>query len=108
MSGFPSDSTIKRRFKQRADLLGVNRSRVTVESRGPQGGTVSFYVYHQERLTKEQIEEIKTRYKEMKLTENPELRADEVKVRVDRELATVEWPFVMGAEYGKEEDVGYG
>ena len=42
------------------------------------------------------------------MTENPELRADEVNVRVEPELAAVEWPFFMGAEYGKEENVGYG
>ena len=37
----------------------------------------------------------------MKLTE------DEVKVRIEPELAVVEWPSFMEAEYGSEGDVGY-
>ena len=97
-------------MKRLARLRELKKSRVTVEIRGQDqgGGATWSYVYHEEALSVEQVERIQVEYQEMKLTENPELTADQVKVRVEPELATVEWPFFMGAEYSKEEDVGYG
>ena len=110
LSGFGSDSSLQRQMKRLARLRELQKSRVSVEIRGQaQGGGATWsYVYHEEALSVEQVERIQVEYQEMKLTEKPELRADEVKVRVEPELAAVESPFIMEAEYGREEDVGYG
>ncbi len=90
-------------MKRFARLRELKKSRVTVETRGQdQGrGATWSYVYHEERLSAEQVERIQVEYQEMKLTE------DEVKVRIEPELAVVEWPSFMEAEYGSEGDVGY-
>ena len=72
------------------------------------GGATWSYVYHEEPLSVEQEERIQVEYQEMAVREKPELTEDQVKVRVEPELAAVESPFIMEAEYGREEDVGYG
>ena len=96
-------------MKRFARLRELKKSRVTVETRGQdQGrGATWSYVYHEERLSAEQVKRIQVEYQEMKLTEKPELTEDEVKVRIEPELAVVEWPSFMEAEYGSEGDVGY-
>ena len=110
LSGFPSDSSLQRQMKRLARLRELQKSRVTVEIRGQDqgGGGTWNCIYHEEALSAEQVERIQVEYQEMKLREKPELRADEVKVRVDPELASVERPLIVGAEYGREANVGYG
>ena len=110
LSGFPSDSSLQRQMKRLARLRELQKSRVTVEIRGQDqgGGGTWNCIYHEEPLSAEQVERIQVEYQEMKLREKPELRADEVKVRVDPELATVERPLIVGVEYGREANVGYG
>jgi hypothetical protein len=97
-------------MKRLARLRELQKSRVTVEIRGQDqgGGGTWNCIYHEEPLSAEQVERIQVEYQEMKLREKPELRADEVKVRVDPELATVERPLIVGVEYGREANVGYG
>jgi hypothetical protein len=109
-SGFPSFSTLERRVKKRANLLGLKQSRVTVERRGIRqgGGATSYYVYHDEPLTEAQIEAIKAEYKELTLKENPELTAEQVWVSVDQVLAEIGPIYSHLTEANRGKNVNYG
>ena len=107
---FVSDSTLERRVKKQAEILGLRRSRVTVEVRDAKrgGGATHCYVYHQDRLTAEQVEEIKAWYQQMALADDPQLSPDQVAVSLEPEMVIVESPFGRPSEIRWDEDVGFG
>ena len=107
---FASDSTLERRVKKQAEILGLRRSRVTVEVRDAErgGGATHCYVYHQDRLTAEQVEEIKAWYQQMALADDPQLSPDQVAVSLEPEMVIVESPFGRSSEIRWDEDVGFG
>ncbi len=107
---FVSDSTLERRVKKQAEILGLRRSRVTVEVRDAErgGGATHCYVYHQDPLTAEQVEEIKAWYQLLALADDPLLRPDQVAVSLEPEMVAVESPFEPPSGIRWDEDVGFG
>ena len=107
---FVSDSTLERRVKKQAEILGLRRSRVTVEIRDAErgGGATHCYVYHQDPLTAEQVEEIKAWYQLMALADDPLLRPDQVTVSLEPEMVAVESPFGPPSGIRWAEDGGFG
>jgi len=109
-SGFPSDSSLQRQMKRFARLRELKKSLVTVEIRGKDqggGGTWS-YVYHEEPLSTEQVERIQVEYKQQVLEQQPEVKAEQVWVRMELEAIEVESLVSPTSEVGWEVDIGSG
>lgn len=109
-SGFPSDSSLQRQMKRFARLRELQKSRVTVQIRGQDqggGGTWS-YVYHEEPLSSEQEKRIQAEYKQQVLEQQPEVKAEQIWVRIELETVEVGSLVASTSEVGWGEDVGYG